>query len=152
MSEIKVGVGVLIVRNHGTVLLGQRKGAHGEDLYAGPGGHLEYGETLEQAARREIAEECGPDMVVGDLVPLCVTDLLCYPGRHYVDIGFAAVWKSGEPAVMEPDRVESWDWWPTDGLPLVSQLFRPVDKYVECWLKGWTAEIFSFPANQAERN
>jgi 8-oxo-dGTP diphosphatase len=54
----KVGVGIMIVKD-GQVLLGRRKGAHGEGEYAWPGGHLEFGETLEECVAREIAEETG---------------------------------------------------------------------------------------------
>ncbi len=40
----KVGLGVLIFKD-GKVLLGKRKGAHGEGTWCPPGGHLEFGET-----------------------------------------------------------------------------------------------------------
>jgi 8-oxo-dGTP diphosphatase len=57
-TQPKVGVGVMIVKN-GFVLLGKRKGAHGEGEYAFPGGHLEYMESFAQCAQRETREECG---------------------------------------------------------------------------------------------
>lgn len=69
----KVGVGVFVVKD-GKVLLGKRKNAHGTDEYGGPGGHLQYGETAEQTALREIAEECG--IKVKNLQMLCTLCLL----------------------------------------------------------------------------
>ncbi len=54
----KVGVGVMILKE-GKVLLGKRKGSHGAGEYSFPGGHLEYMESFEDCARREIEEECG---------------------------------------------------------------------------------------------
>lgn len=54
----KVGVGVFVMRN-GQVLIGKRKGAHGEGEYSFPGGHLEYMESFEGCARRETQEETG---------------------------------------------------------------------------------------------
>ena len=47
-----VGVGVVFVRQ-GQVFLAKRRGAHGEDTWGSAGGHLEFGETLEDCARRE---------------------------------------------------------------------------------------------------
>jgi len=41
----RVGLGVLIIKD-GKVLLGRRKGAHGEGTWAPPGGHLECGESF----------------------------------------------------------------------------------------------------------
>jgi 8-oxo-dGTP diphosphatase len=41
----KVGIGVVVVKE-GKILLGKRKGSHGNGEYAGPGGHLEYLESF----------------------------------------------------------------------------------------------------------
>lgn len=68
----KVGVGVLVVKGN-KVLLGKRKNAHGADEYGGPGGHLEYGETIEQTALREIGEECG----IKSKILICSVYLIC---------------------------------------------------------------------------
>ena len=48
----KVGVGVMILKD-GEILLGKRKGSHGEGEYAFPGGHLEYMESFSDCAKRE---------------------------------------------------------------------------------------------------
>ena len=57
-QAIRVGVGVIIVRD-GNVLLGERAGSHGAGTWALPGGHLEFGETVADCARREVLEETG---------------------------------------------------------------------------------------------
>jgi 8-oxo-dGTP diphosphatase len=137
-TRAKVGVGVLVIKD-GKVLLGKRKNAHGADEYGGPGGHLEYGETIEQTALREIGEECG--IKVKNLQMLCVSDLLTYFPKHYVDIGFTAEWESGEPEVLEPHKLESWDWYDIDKLP--AKLFGCVTAYVESYKTG--RKYFTFP-------
>lgn len=142
MSEerAKVGVGVLIFKDC-KVLLAKRKGAHGETQYGGPGGHLEYGETAEQTALREIKEECGVE--VQNLELLCTSDLLTYFPKHYLDLGFKAEWKSGEPKLLEPHRHESWDWYDIDDVP--ENLFGCVSAYIEAYKTGKKYFTFSKP-------
>ena len=57
-NEVRVGVAVIIMRQN-TILLGERIGAHGANTWATPGGHLEFGEAVEQCAIREVYEETG---------------------------------------------------------------------------------------------
>lgn len=130
-NAAKVGIGLFIVKD-GKVLLGKRKGSHGENEYGGPGGHLEYGETAEQTAYREVEEECG--IKIKNLQLLCVSDLLTYLPKHYIDIGFSAEWESGEPKVLEPEKLESWDWYEIDNLP--GKLFGCVSAYAESYKTG----------------
>ena len=116
MSEdiTKVGVGVLIFKD-GKILLGKRLGAHGAGEYAGPGGHLEYMESIEECAKRETLEETG--IVIGNVRFLCLSNLKQYAPKHYIDIGVVADWVSGDPKVIEPEKVESWDWYALDAIP-----------------------------------
>jgi 8-oxo-dGTP diphosphatase / 2-hydroxy-dATP diphosphatase len=46
-------------RRDGKILLGKKKRGFGAGKWNGFGGKVEEGETVEQAARREMAEECG---------------------------------------------------------------------------------------------
>jgi 8-oxo-dGTP diphosphatase len=109
-----VGVGVLVMKD-GKVLLGRRKNAHGAGEYASPGGHLEHLESFEACARREVREETGLEL--GDLAFLRLLNTTTYAPRHYVDVSIVAQWKSGEPKVLEPEKVERWDWYALDALP-----------------------------------
>lgn len=118
-----VGICVVIVRrNDGKILLGKRKGSHGEGEYSTPGGHLEHGESFAGCAAREVLEETG--LEIGPLRFLRVLNCTQYTPKHYVDIAFAAEWKSGTPQVLEPDKVEYWDWYDQRDLP--EPLFKMV--------------------------
>jgi ADP-ribose pyrophosphatase YjhB (NUDIX family) len=61
----EVCVGAVIVHD-GRLLLVRRGRGAGAGLWSIPGGRVEWGETLEQATIREVAEETGLDVVVGE--------------------------------------------------------------------------------------
>src|SRR5262245_11962873 len=54
----RVGIQCLVVRE-GKILLGQRRHSFGEGSWGLPGGQLEQGESIYQAATRELLEETG---------------------------------------------------------------------------------------------
>ncbi|MGB3988242.1 MAG: NUDIX domain-containing protein [Minisyncoccales bacterium] len=114
INKPKVGVGVMILKN-GKVLLGKRKGSHGEGEYAFPGGHLEYMESFESCAKREVKEES--DIEIKDITFQFLANVTKYDPKHYVHIGLLAKWQSGQPKVLEPDKLDSWDWYDLDDLP-----------------------------------
>ena len=125
---VKVGIGVMIMKD-GKVLLGKRKGSHGEGQYAFTGGHLEYMESIEGSAKREVMEETGIE--IDNIRFLKISNLKDYAPKHYIDIGLIADWKSGEPQVMEPDKVEDWGWYDIDNLP--QPLFASIETYIEAY-------------------
>lgn len=109
-----VGISVLVMKE-GKLLLGKRKGSHGAGEYACPGGHLEHLESFQACAAREVLEETGIE--IGALLFLRVLNSVEYAPKHYVDLAFVAEWRSGEPEVREPDKVERWDWYALDDMP-----------------------------------
>ena len=119
-DNIKVGAGVVIIKD-GKTLLTKRHGAHAEGTYGSIGGHVEFGESPTEAVKREAKEELGIE--VGNLRFATCVNMVKY-GKHYVDISFLADIISGEPTIMEPDRVESVGWYDLDNLP--QPLFEPV--------------------------
>ena len=62
-----VGIGGVAI-SEGRVLLIRRGGPPLEGEWSIPGGMLEVGETLHQAVRRELAEETGMEIRVGELI------------------------------------------------------------------------------------
>jgi 8-oxo-dGTP diphosphatase len=128
-----VGIGVMILKN-GKVLLGKRKGSHGAGQYAWPGGHFEYMESFTECAKREVREETG--MEIDNIRFVRLANLKQYVPKHYVDIGLMADWKSGEPQIMEPEKIEKWDWYDPKHLP--RPLFATIETYFKALKTGKT--------------
>lgn len=83
----------------GRVLLGSRRNPPYDQVFSLPGGLVETGESLEEAALREVEEETG---VRGEIVAfngwreVIRRDDDGRVQRHYVIASFAARWVSGE--------------------------------------------------------
>ena len=127
----KVGIGVIVIRD-GKILLGERLSSHGAGTYEIPGGHLEFGETFEEAAKHEVAEETGlTDIEVRGVVSL--GNDIAYD-KHYVSIGVLVESRSGEPYDAEPDHSKNWQWYDMHNLPL--PIFPHSKKVIDNWLSG----------------
>lgn len=137
-KKIGVGFGVMILNNN-KVLLGRRhvdpakadSELHGEGTWTMPGGKLEFGESFEQGAVREVAEETGIIIEERDVTVIALnTDRV--PGVHFITIGMLCTKKVGEAQVMEPDEITEWKWFDFDNLP--SPLFPPSKKIVDNYI------------------
>lgn len=129
MNEARplVGLGV-IVEKDGKVLIGKRLASHGSGTYMIPGGHLEFGETFEECAQREVLEETGIE--IKNLTLICVRNDIEYE-KHYVAIGMYAQWKSGLPR-DEEGVTKEWTWMDPHHLP--EPMFPPSKRNIESWL------------------
>jgi 8-oxo-dGTP diphosphatase len=122
----RVGVAVL-VWYRGRLLFHLRKGKHGPGTWSFPGGHLDWGEEPTQAAARELREECG-ELAYTPLVPYkrCpYVNTLFKTGKQYITLYYECELVAGEPAVMEPEKCERWEWFAPNALP--SPLFDPLE-------------------------
>jgi 8-oxo-dGTP diphosphatase len=119
-----VGVGVIVLKD-GRVLLGERRGSHGAGTWALPGGHLDFGESVESCAKRETLEETGLALDRVALGPFS-NEAFIVSGKHYVTLFVIAACPNGEPTVMEPHKCARWAWFPWDAMP--APLFTPLDR------------------------
>ena len=83
------------------------------------GGHIDYGESVEEALRREVREELEVDINVGDLIETIEYD---YPAFHLSMKCFACTIAGGSPHLLEHEAAKwltsmqlgSVDWLPAD--------------------------------------
>jgi ADP-ribose pyrophosphatase YjhB (NUDIX family) len=122
-----VGIGVIVLRNDTDatrVLLIRRARPPAQGAWSLPGGAQRLGETMEQAARRELLEETG--LTVGALHLAAVVDSIHHDDAgavqfHYSIVDFAALFAGGEAqrggdaaditwaAEADFDRLDLWD-------------------------------------------
>ena len=132
---IKVGVQTLVIREQ-SLLLGRRKNCFGAGMWGLPGGHLEIGETIRQAAIRELREETG--LTASDVAIICVTD----PDpktNHHMQVGVEVIHYSGTHTINEPERCDALDFFPFDCLP------KPLFPGSEPVIQNYFRKSFYFP-------
>jgi 8-oxo-dGTP diphosphatase len=123
-NQQHIAGGAVIIKN-GMTLLAKRKGSHGSGRWGSMGGHANFGETPRETAIREAREELGIE--IGNL-RFVSCESIVGPGKHYLDVSFLADIVSGEPQIMEPDKIEEIGWFPLDRLP--EPLYQPVNNGV----------------------
>jgi 8-oxo-dGTP diphosphatase len=119
-----VGVGVAVV-DDGRILLVQRGSDPGRGLWAVPGGKVRRGEPMKEAARREVLEETGLDVEVGDSV--WVGEVI-EDGHHIVLIDFSGSVVGGE--LEAADDADDARWIPLEeatSYPLTPTMYDLLD-------------------------
>ncbi len=112
-QTVVVAAGVIIER--GRVLLAQRKpGTHLEGAWELPGGKVEDGEDPRGALRRELAEELGIDVSVGDVIEV-TSHRYVEASKTVLLLFFEATRTPGSPEPRALD-VAAFEWADTAGL------------------------------------
>ena len=138
-AGIPVGVHVLLERDDCVLLMRRAGTGFFDGLFSLPGGHVEPGESLRQAAAREIREETGL------LVP---NDALAYRGvvhrlsdTNRIDFFLRARQWSGNPEIREPGKCDRLGWFDRRSLPddLVPYVRAALGSGVTPWIieLGW---------------
>ena len=115
---IGVGVGAVVWDTRDRVFLARRgSGARNEPgTWEFPGGQVLYGELLEDAVRREFAEEY--DMTIEVTGQLGAFDHILFSElEHWVSITYLAQHSSGEPSIREPSKCSEIGWFVPGALP-----------------------------------
>jgi 8-oxo-dGTP diphosphatase len=149
-NYLGVGTGV-IIRKHDQLLLLRRKNVHGAGSWSTPGGHLEFGETPEDCAIREVKEETGLDISNPSFIGI-TNDVFVEDGKHYITIWLTAVYQGGEALLGAPHESDAIAWFKWEKLP--EPLFLPFQHLIEgnCYPTQKLNSIFgsSSPFNNQE--
>lgn len=115
---IGVGVGALIVNEKGEVFLSLRgpEAKNERGLWEFPGGAVEFGETLAAALQREMREEYGIEIAVGELLDV-VDHILPEEHQHWVSPTFLCTITSGTPVIRETGKCAAIGWFALEVVP-----------------------------------
>ena len=136
-KKVGAGIGVMLVKER-KLLLGLRhhdpnkadSELSGQGTWTMPGGKLEYGESFEQAAIREVAEETG--IKLNNAKVICINNDK-NENAHFVTIGLLSDDFEGEPKVMEPNEITEWKWFNLNKIP--TPIFFPSKKILNNYKK-----------------
>ncbi|MCK4592555.1 8-oxo-dGTP diphosphatase [Candidatus Parcubacteria bacterium] len=120
-----------IIHQHPKILLGMKKRGHGEGKWNGFGGKVEQGETIEEAAKREMREESGIGIKEMNKLGIVEFEYQDGSGNMEVHIFYVKEFK-GSPAESEEMKPR---WFDINEIPY--DLMWPDDKY---WLPMFLKE------------
>lgn len=129
VDYIGIAVGVLIIDDEGNVFLTKRSknttNEHG--TWEIPGGKVHFGETLQDAAKREAQEEYGIDVEIVEQFP-AQNHLIPKEHQHWVPSCFLCrIIGNIKPSIMEPDKCDEIGWFSFDSLPSPLSIITSID-------------------------
>ena len=105
-----VGVGVIVFRNQ-KVLLVKRNKDPNKGHWSIPGGRQMLGETIAEAAQRELLEETGvkvDQLLLVDVVDAIIPDVEGKIKYHYTLVDYMGQWQSGESRPGDDAQEVKW--------------------------------------------
>lgn len=107
-----------ILIQDGNVLFGRRQNTeHMSGKFGFPSGHVDGGEPLLEALRREVDEEIGVSFDNDDAeLKHVMHRISSTDGSERLDFFFVISKWQGEPTIMEPDKCSELSWQPKDNL------------------------------------
>lgn len=132
---VLLGVGVLVTRPGGEVLVGKRKGSHAAGTWSFPGGSVEFGERIEEAVRRELLEETGLVADKVEVLPCFTEDLFMDVGKHFLTTYCRVTLKDPAqvPVNTEPHKCEGWEWHSWGEIP--EPRFPGMDQFIKNYVR-----------------
>jgi 8-oxo-dGTP diphosphatase len=137
-NPTQLGIVVMVKRGN-KILFGMRKPSF---TWAFLSGHLEDSDpSLEHAARRETKEEA--DLPLENLKVLGAVETYVEEyNRNFLLFFVSAESKEGEPKLMEPNRMERWEWFDVNQIPL--PLFPPNRVFLSRHVEDENSRILLF--------
>jgi len=139
-TKFPVTVHIFFLRDQKVLLLRRRNTGYEDGNYSVVAGHVEEGESITQAAIREVKEEVGVELRPSDVRVVGV--IFRKSDDQRVDCFLAVTKWGGEVVNREPNRCDDLSWFPIGGLPqnVVDYIRRALQNYEQgVWFDeyGW---------------
>lgn len=134
----RIRVATVLPQNDELLLVRHRKGE--KRYWMLPGGGLDYGESFEQCAIREIQEETGLTITIDRM--LYLSEAICPRGtRHIVNVYMLGRIESGTIALPEEDVIEAIEFKPVATLNELTLYPAIAHHLIEDHAQGYTAGV-----------
>lgn len=128
-TAIRIRAAAIIIRDGNVLLVEHAKGNSKYWLF--PGGGVDLGEGMKEAAQREVLEEISLKVRINDLA--FVAETIAPKGHHGIHITFYADLISGEPKLGSDPRISGWSWFPIGELSHIILLPNVGDTLSQAW-------------------
>ncbi len=128
-----VAVHLFLVRNDEILLLLRSNTGYEDGNYSVIAGHLDGGEGVFEAMRREAREEAGIELD-RDATSVCGVMHRCAPGSERIDFFLTATRWRGDLRNLEPEKCDELRWTPLNRLP--GNTVAYVAAAIQTWRRG----------------
>ncbi len=130
--KVRVRAAVLVQHEDAILLVRHQKGS--QTYWLLPGGGVDFGETAPEAASREVTEETGVEVEIGDL--LLASETIAPDGsRHVLHLVFHARLRGGDLKVGDEERLAEARFVPIAELSAL-ELHPPMAEVLENLARG----------------
>ena len=129
IDYVGISVGAMIFNKKRELFLSKRSenATNERGCWEIPGGKVHFGETLQDAVKREIKEEHGIDIDLIEQFP-AANHFIPNEKQHWVPTTFLAKIKKGqEPKIVEPDKCDAIGWFDLKNLPHPLSIITKID-------------------------
>ena len=126
---IGVSVGAMMINREGKIFLSKRsKNVRNEaGHWEVPGGQVEFGETLQDAVKREMREELDIDIELLEQLP-AANHIIPADHQHWVPTTFLSrIVGKKQPRIVEPEKCDAIGWFSFNKLPSPLSIITKVD-------------------------
>lgn len=118
IDHVGVGVGAIVFDGTRRVFLAQRgpRARNETGTWEFPGGMVSFGETLEEAIKREFDEEYGMKIELTGMLG-AFDHILPLEAQHWISITYCANHIGGDPEIREPEKCSAIGWFNLADLP-----------------------------------